>query len=225
MKYLKQALTIALDGPAGAGKSTVARILAEKLGILHLDTGAMYRAIGLKAIRQGIRPDDEIAVSQMLAATHLDVRFADGRQQTLVDNEDVTADIRTPEVSRAASDVSALPAVRKALVEIQRRIASGQALVLDGRDIGTYVLPAAPYKFFLTASAEERARRRMLELQEKGDAKADFAEVLQEMQYRDQQDSQRKTAPLCQAKDAVRLDTTGMNIEQVVSAILEKIEI
>lgn len=222
---MRKPLIIALDGPSGAGKSTVARLVAAKLGILHLDTGAMYRAVGHKALSLSIQPNDEAAVSSMLAATKIEVRFRDGRQQTMVDGVDVSGEIRTPAVSRAASDVSALPAVRRALVAIQRQIAATQPLVLDGRDIGTYVLPDAPYKFFLTAAAEERARRRLLELKDKGAENVDYAAVLAEMKYRDEQDAGREMAPLCRAEDAILVDTTGLGIDEVVAVILEKIDL
>ena len=156
-------ITIALDGPAGAGKSTIARLLARKLGILYLDTGAMYRAVGLKALRLGISASDQTAVEKMLCDTDLEIVLSDDSQRVILDGEDVSQAIRTPEASIAASDFSALPAVRIKMVELQRDIAGRQSLILDGRDIGTYVLPDATYKFFLTAAPAERARRRLLD--------------------------------------------------------------
>ncbi len=218
------ALAIALDGPAGAGKSTIARRVAEQLGILYLDTGAMYRAIGIKALQQGFDPKDEPAVAAMLKTTDLDIRFVDGAQQVWLDGVDVSEAIRTPEASRAASDVSTLPVVRRHLVDIQRSIASRQSLIMDGRDIGTYVLPDAAFKFFLTASIDERARRRLLDLQNRGNTVATLAEVKADIEYRDQQDSQRSFAPLRQADDAVLVDTTRMTIDEVVATIISQIE-
>ncbi len=213
-------MTIAIDGPAGAGKSTIARLLADRLGILYLDTGAMYRAVGLKALRTGTDMRSETAMTVLLAQTELDIRFAGQNQQIFLDGEDVTATIRLPEVSRAASDVSALPVVRLKLVELQRQIASGQNLILDGRDIGTYVLPHASYKFFLTADLSERARRRLLDLQARGSKNATLEQVADDMSYRDSQDSSRALAPLKQADDAILVDTTGLTIEEVVEKVM-----
>ncbi len=217
-------LTLALDGPAGAGKSTIARLLAKRLGILYLDTGAMYRAVGLKACRAGISTRDEAAVAEMLKDTRLDILFESENQRILLDGEDVSQAIRTPEASLAASDVSALPVVRLRLVELQREIAAHQPLILDGRDIGTFVLPDAPFKFFLTADPAERARRRLLDLQARGDQSATLEQVREDMDYRDRQDSQRSLAPLKQADDAILVDTTSLNIDQVVDTILNEIE-
>ena len=213
-------MAIALDGPAGAGKSTIARRVAEQLGILYLDTGAMYRAIGLKATRSGYDPKDEAAVATLLETTDLDIRFVDGQQQVWLDGENVSEAIRTPQASRAASDVSTLPVVRRRLVEIQQDIASRQSLIMDGRDIGTYVLPNAAHKFFLTASLDERARRRLQDLRNRGDAAATLEEVRTDIEYRDRQDTQRSFAPLRQADDAVLVDTTDLTIDQVVETIL-----
>lgn len=214
---------IALDGPAGAGKSTIARKVAEHYGILYLDTGAMYRAMGWKAISIGIAPQNDHAVESMLCNTRLDVRFQNGEQRVFVDDKDVSDLIRTPEMSKAASDISALTCVRKHLVELQRQLAASRPLVIDGRDIGTYVLPDAPWKFFLTATAEERAQRRLLQLRSKGDDKTTLEEVVVDINYRDKQDSSREVAPLRQADDAILLDTTHLSIDQVITAIIREI--
>lgn len=214
---------IALDGPAGAGKSTIARRVAEQLGILYLDTGAMYRAIGIKALNLGLPAKDEAAVGTMLQSTDLDIRFVNGTQEVWLDGVNVSEAIRTPEASRAASDVSTLPVVRRALVDMQRKIASRQSLVMDGRDIGTHVLPDARHKFFLTASVAERAHRRLLDLKNRGDATVTLNEVKADIEYRDRQDSERAFAPLRQADDAILVDTTDLSIEEVVQTILDLI--
>lgn len=211
---------IAIDGPAGAGKSTIARRVAEHLRILYLDTGAMYRAIGYAALSQGISPRDADAVAAMLAKTDLQIAFIDGAQHVLLNGEDVTGCIRTPEMSRAASDISALPCVRQYLVARQRALSHVQPLVMDGRDIGSYVLPDAPYKFYLTASPDERARRRLEDLRRTGDQTSTLEAVLADILYRDQQDSTRAMAPLVRAADAVLIDTTHLTIDQVVETML-----
>ncbi len=218
------AFAIALDGPAGAGKSTIARRVAEALGILYLDTGAMYRAIGIKAVAQGLSPKDEAAIGAMLESTDLDIRFVAGTQEVWLDGVNVSEAIRTPEASRAASDVSTLPVVRRALVDLQRQIASRQSLIMDGRDIGTHVLPDARHKFFLTASVDERAHRRLLDLQNRGNQTTTLDEVRADIEYRDRQDSERAFAPLRQAEDAILVDTTNLSIEEVVQTILGLIE-
>jgi cytidylate kinase len=216
-------LQIAIDGPSGAGKSTVARAVAARLSIAYLDTGAMYRAVGLKALRLGIPTQDERAVGEMAAGTDVSVRCErDGRQTVLLDGEDVGALIRTPEVSMAASDVSKWPAVRARLVALQQEIAGKSPVVMDGRDIGTHVLPGAPYKFFLTASAEARALRRQLELRQKGIEKA-REECLRDIESRDLQDSTRAASPLTVAPGAEVLDTTDMTAEQAAEHIIGKV--
>ena len=211
-------MNIAIDGPAGAGKSTIAKILAARLGILYLDTGAMYRAIGYKAIKSGVNVTDLESVEKMLKETDVDVKVADGVQHVYVDGEDVSGVIRTPEVSKAASDISALPPVRHAMVALQRIIAAKQDTVLDGRDIGTFVLPKAEYKFFLTASAEERAKRRYKELVARGE-KCDLDKIRADIETRDYNDSHRALAPLKKADDAVEVDTTFMTIEEVADKL------
>ncbi len=213
---------VAIDGPAGAGKSTVAKLVARRLGWLYLDTGAMYRAAGLKALRLGIAPGDRERIPAMIADTDVEIRFADGAQRVLLDGEDVTGLIRTPDVSVAASDVSAVPAVRLRMVELQRRIAAVHDVVMDGRDIGTYVLPDASCKVFLSASLEERTRRRVLDLEERGAVDVDPDAVRRDIEYRDYNDAHRALAPLAQAEDAFLVDTTGMTVDQVVEAVLRR---
>lgn len=209
---------IALDGPSGAGKSTVARALARELGILYLDTGAMYRAIGLSCLRNNVQPTDAAAVESLLLSTDVSVRYIHGTQRILLNGIDVTNDIRTHEVSKAASDASAIPAVRHKMVELQRKIAMRSNAVLDGRDIGTYVLPNAKYKFYITASIETRAARRHKELCSKG-ADMPLAKVMADIEQRDKNDSGREFAPLKQADDALLIDTTLLNIDEVIALI------
>lgn len=212
---------IAIDGPSGSGKSTLAKALSRKLGILYLDTGAMYRACGLKALLSGISPKDEVLVGEMLKTLDIDIRFSDGEQHIFLDGRDVSCDIRTPEVSVAASDISAIPAVRLKMVSMQREIASSRSVVLDGRDIGSYVLPGAQYKFFLTADPEERARRRLAELTQRGNHTQTYEEVLSDILYRDRQDSTRAFAPLTKMPDAVEIDTTHNSQEQTLQMLLD----
>lgn len=222
---MKKPLTIAIDGPSGAGKSSVADVVCEKLGILHLDTGAMYRAIGLCALEMGIDPGDETAVSLMCEENkaRVDVAYHDGVQATYLNGRDVSSLIRTQEVGGAASTVSRYPAVRTMLVRRQQEMAAAQPMLLDGRDIGTVVLPEATVKIFLTATAEERARRRMLQLQEKGDT-TPFEEVLAEVNARDLQDTTRELTPLRQAEDAVLLDATNLTFDETVAAVMALVE-
>lgn len=222
---MKKPLTIAIDGPSGAGKSSVADAVCKKLGILHLDTGAMYRAIGLCALEMGIDPGDEAAVSRMCKENkaQVDVAYHDGVQATYLNGRDVSSLIRTQEVGGAASTVSRYPAVRTMLVRRQQEMAAAQPMLLDGRDIGTVVLPDATVKIFLTATAEERARRRMLQLQEKGDT-TPFETVLAEVNARDLQDTTRELTPLRQAEDAVLLDATHLTFDETVAAVMALVE-
>ena len=217
-------LNIAIDGPAGAGKSTVAKLLSEKFGTLHLDTGAMYRALALKALEQGIDPNDAERVEPMLPDTRLTVEFREGMQHTMLDGRDVNAFIRIGEVSKGASDIAVIPAVRMKLVETQREIARDHDVVMDGRDIGSYVLPDAEHKFYITADPRVRAERRMKEYAEKGIAYSGTLEDLTaEIIARDHTDSNREFAPLRQAEDAVFIDTTGLSIGEVLDVVLKHI--
>lgn len=216
-------LNVAMDGPVGAGKSTIADEVARRLGILHLDTGAMYRALGLAEIRRGIDMQDEGAVTDMCRRVDITVRYEQGGQRTLMDGEDVTAHLRTQEVSMAASAVSRYRGVRQAMVALQQKLAATTDMLVDGRDIGTVVLPRATIKIYLTASAEERAHRRWAQLQEKG-ASDTFEQVLEELRQRDWQDMHRDVDPLRQAEDAVLVDSTGLQFEQTVEKILTLVE-
>ncbi len=220
-------LVIAIDGPAASGKSTIGQRLAETLGYLYFDTGVMYRAVTLAALRRGIDPADETMVTQLAHQVHIDVvppTVEDGRQYTvLLEGEDVTWDIRRPEVDANVSRVSAYPGVRAALVPQQRRIAAGGRVVMVGRDIGTVVLPHADLKIYLDASVEERARRRYRELCERG-VSVSYEEVLAALRKRDQVDTQRATAPLRPAADAVVIDTTAMDVEAVLARVLALVE-
>jgi cytidylate kinase len=211
------AIQIAIDGPAGSGKSTVARLVAQRLGYLYIDTGAMYRAITLKAMQQELPLDDEERILEMLASTRLELLPGE-RTRVLLDGEDVSEPIRLPDVNRGVSSVAALVKVRQRLVELQRQLAHGN-VVMDGRDIGTVVLPKAPVKVFLTASISERARRRARELWDKG-IKVSQQKVEQDLALRDRLDEGRKVGPLVRAQDAYLLDTTELTIEEVVERIL-----
>ncbi|MGI5918047.1 MAG: (d)CMP kinase [Christensenellales bacterium] len=216
-------LNIAIDGPAGAGKSTLAKALARSLNIHYLDTGAMYRAVAYTAVSAGINVKDEQAVARLLEDIDLKTVYVNGEQQILLNGVNVMPYIRTPEMSTAASDISALPCVRKKLVEMQREVAKQYDVVLDGRDIGTYVLPDAPNKFFLTADPAERARRRHAELLAKGIHK-DYNDVLSEMLQRDANDSSRALAPLKKADDAILIDATYLDADAVLSLVLSKLK-
>ena len=216
-------LNIAIDGPVGAGKSTVADAVAERLGILHLDTGAMYRALGLTALRRGIDTQDERAVVELCLGLDISVRHEADGQHTFVEGEDVTGLIRTPEVSMAASTVSRYAEVRRAMVKVQQKLAAETDMLLDGRDICTTVLPNATAKIYLTATPEERARRRWLEMQAKG-MDDTYEQVLEELKKRDDQDMNRPVEPLRQAEDAVLVDSTHLSFDEVVEEILRIVE-
>lgn len=211
-------INIAIDGPAGAGKSTIAKAVAKRLGMIYLDTGAMYRSVAYYVLEHGADVNDERAVEALLPGIEMDIRYENGMQQIYVSGKNVTPYLREPHMSKAASDVSALPCVRYKMVELQREFAASHDVVLDGRDIGTFVLPDANCKFFMTASPEERAKRRLKELTEKGSV-CTFEEVLADINKRDYNDSHRAVAPLKQAEDAVRIDTTDMSIEQVTECV------
>ncbi len=219
----KKTLAVAIDGPSGAGKSTISRILARELGFVYVDTGALYRSVGWYMLSKDVAPGDAEAVTPELDGLCVELRYVDGEQVVLVNGESVGDRIRTPEVSMAASAVSAIPAVRQFLLDTQRRIAATENVIMDGRDIGTVVLPDAGLKIFLTASAEDRAGRRYAELTEKGIATT-FDEVLADMKKRDYDDSHRAAAPLMQAPDARLVDTTGNTLEQSVAVLKSIVE-
>lgn len=212
-------INIAIDGPSGAGKSTLAKAIAKALGIHYLDTGAMYRGVGYAAIQAGVDVCNAGEVEKFLNTIDIDTIYKDGEQQVLVNGENVMPFIRKPEVSKAASDISAHPCVRLKLVAMQREVASKYDVVLDGRDIGTFVLPEAKYKYFVTADVQERARRRHAELIGSGIA-SDYQKVLDDMCLRDKNDSSRSLAPLKKADDAVLIDTTSLDIGAVVALVL-----
>ena len=213
-------ISIAIDGPSGAGKYSLAKRLAAELGYVYVDTGAMYRAIGLYTLRAGQNTKDAAAVAALLPDIHLDISPGQGAQQIMLNGEDVTETVRQEQVGMAASDVSAHPAVRAFLLETQRALAARSNVLMDGRDIGTVVLPGATVKIFLTATPEARAQRRLAELQAKGQA-ADYATVLADIRLRDDQDTHRAVAPLRQAADAVLLDTSAIGLEESY-ALLKK---
>ncbi|HIU35265.1 MAG TPA: (d)CMP kinase [Candidatus Fimenecus excrementigallinarum] len=217
-------INVAIDGPAGAGKSSIARAAAKRLGYIYVDTGALYRAVGVYSLRNGVDTKNAEAVTGTLPHICVDLKFQDGVQHVYLNDEDVSEEIRTPPASMAASDVSAVPAVRQFLFDLQRDIAAKNDCIMDGRDIGTVVLPDAQVKIFLTASPEARAMRRFLELQQKG-AKDTYAEVLADLVQRDYNDSHRAVAPLKPAEDGVTVDNSGLSlddsIEQVLAVIRE----
>ena len=219
----EEILRIAIDGPSGAGKSTIAKIVAGRMGIDYIDTGAMYRAIGLKMMNEGVSREDteESAAARKEVLDRTDIDFDKG--VITLDGEDVGGKIRTPEISIAASDYSRFPEVRSKLVTIQREIGHRKSVVMDGRDIGTNVFTDAQYKFFLTATPEERARRRVKELLEKGED-VSYEETLEDIRKRDYNDTHRKLNPLAKAEDAIEVDTTDMSIEEVAAAILDAID-
>jgi len=217
-------INIAIDGPSGAGKSSIARIAAKTLGYLYIDTGAIFRSLAWKALKNGI----EISTSHkeleaMLSDTVLDIKLIDDLQHMILDGADITHLIRTPEVSKGASDIAVIGFVREWVLGVERSLAKENNCIMDGRDIGTHVLPDADVKIFLTASAEARAKRRLLELEEKG-VKLTFDEVLAEMKYRDKQDSEREIAPLKKADDAVLADTTEIGFDESVELVLSIIK-
>lgn len=215
---------IAIDGPSGAGKSTIARAAAKRFGFIYVDTGAIYRTVGLAAYRGGIDRRDASAVEALLPQLEIAMRYTDaGEQHMYLNGEDVTALIREPEISICASDVAALPVVRAFLMELQRRMARENSVIMDGRDIGTVVLPDAEVKIFLTASAEARARRRLLELEQKG-MKQSFDEVLRDIEYRDEQDSHRAAAPLKKAEDAIAVDTSELDFDESLELVVKTIQ-
>lgn len=216
-------IAVAIDGPAGAGKSSIAREAARELGYLYVDTGALYRAIGHYALQKGVNPADGADVAALLGGIHVALRYVQGEQRVFLNEEDVSSAIRTPEVSMAASAVSAHPAVRDFLLELQRGIARENDVIMDGRDIGTVVLPSAQLKFFLTATPEERARRRFLELKQKGQ-EADYEQVLKEIRQRDYNDENRAVAPLKPAPGAIQVDTTGKTLEQSAALLVGMIK-
>lgn len=216
-------INVAIDGPAGAGKSTVARAAAKALGFIYVDTGALYRAVGVYALRNKIAATDAEEIAAALSDIKVELKFRDGVQYVLLNGEDVSAEIRLPEASMAASNVSAIPDVRAFLFDLQRDIAAENDCIMDGRDIGTVVLPDAQVKIFLTADDEERAMRRYKELKEKG-SEVTFEEVLDDLRQRDYNDSHREIAPLKPAADSVTVNTTGMTLEESVQAVINTIK-
>ena len=220
---MEKIIRIALDGPSGSGKSTIAKKISAKLNILYLDTGAMYRATALKALSLGIDTFDEEGVKTFIDDINLEIKYVDGTQHTYLDGEDVSERIREPHVSMAASNISSLKPVRLKMVDMQRKIASQMSCVLDGRDIGSFVLPNADFKFYVTASVDVRADRRFKELTLKGH-KVDFDQLKKEIEQRDYNDKTRDFAPLTKAVDAIEIDTSYMSVDQVVSKVISYIE-
>ncbi len=216
-------LNIAMDGPVGAGKSTIADAVASRLGILHLDTGAMYRCAAVAALKKGLDVNDQEAMEAFCEKLHVDVLYENGSQRTLADGMDLTGEIRTQEAGMAASRIATYPGVRRAMVRAQQQVASRQSMLVDGRDICTRVLPDARVKIYLTASDEVRARRRWLQMQEKGSGES-FESVLSALRERDRQDTERETDPLRIAEDAVVVDTSDMTFDESVETILRLVE-
>lgn len=217
------AVNIAIDGPAGAGKSSTAKLVAKKLGYIYVDTGALYRTVGLYSIRKGIDTKDAEKVIATLPDVKVELKFVDGAQHVFLNGEDVSDAIRTPEASMGASNVSAIPKVREFLFDLQRKIAAENDCIMDGRDIGTVVLPNADVKIFLTTSVEERANRRYKEMIEKGE-EADYNDILEDIKKRDYQDSHREIAPLKQADDAIYVDNAGQSLEYGADYLLNIIK-
>ena len=212
-------MQIAIDGPAGVGKGTLAKALAQHLGIIYLDTGAMYRGVTLLAQRQGILPEEGPALEQLLEKLSLNFRMIEGKKCLFNHDENIEESIRKPEISKIVSEYAKLASVRTAMTQQQQRIAAETSVIMDGRDIGTVVLPNADFKFFITASVEERARRRYLELKEKG-IDQDYQELVEDIARRDRLDSTRDIAPLKQAEDAILVDTDALNAEEVLEKII-----
>jgi cytidylate kinase len=210
--------SVALDGPSGAGKSTLARRAAERFGFIYVDTGALYRSVGLCVLRNGVLSSDESGVVSLLPTINLEMKYVDGVQRMILNCEDITEDIRTPEISKFASDISALVPVRDFLLDTQRDMAKKYDVIMDGRDIGTVVLPNAGLKVFLVADAEVRAKRRYDELIARG-MQVNYEDVLRDLNQRDKNDSEREAAPLKAADDAVTLDTSKLDFEQSVDAL------
>jgi cytidylate kinase len=217
---MKRELIIAIDGPSGAGKSTLSKLLAARLGYVNLDTGAMYRSVALAARRRGIDSDDAVGLGELCRSLRIEFVRQGGEERVLLDGEDVSAAIRTPEVSLLTSKVSACPAVREAMVRLQREMGERGGVVLEGRDIGSVVFPRAEVKFFLVATARERGRRRYEELKAKG-LDVDLEQTIAEVEARDAADTAREHAPLLQAPDAIPIDTTAMGIDEVLGAMLK----
>jgi cytidylate kinase len=213
-------INIAIDGPAGAGKSTIAKIVSKSLGIIYLDTGAMYRTVALSAIRENIDTCDKDGLVSLIDKIDIKITYSGDEQHIFLNDEDVSGKIRTPEISLGASNVAVVPEVRIKMVDLQRNIAQKNDVVMDGRDIGTYVLPKANLKIFLTASVEERAKRRYNEQVEKGQRDISLEEVKKDIEYRDKNDSSRAFAPLSKAEDAIEVDTTSLTIVEVAEKIM-----
>ncbi len=216
-------INVAIDGPAGAGKSTIARAAAKELGFIYVDTGALYRAVSVYCLRNSIETTDVEGVGAVLDKIVVELKFIDGVQHVYLNGDDVSTEIRLPEASMAASNVSAIPSVRAFLFDLQRDIASKNNCIMDGRDIGTVVLPNAQVKIFLTADPEERAMRRFKELEEKG-SNVTYQEVLDDLKVRDYNDSHREIAPLKPAEDSVTINTTGNTLEESINMIIDTIK-
>ncbi len=216
-------INIAIDGPAGAGKSTIAKEVAKRLQFIYVDTGALYRAVGLYAVRSGVETTDKDKVTNLLPQIDISLKFVNSEQRVFLNEDDVSTDIRLPEISMAASNVSAIPTVREFLFDLQRKLARENNVIMDGRDIGTVVLPSAQVKIFLTASPEERARRRKEQLELAGNV-VDYDKLLEEIKQRDYNDSHREIAPLKPAEDSVTIDTTGNELEQSIELLYNHIK-